>query len=300
MKKILLLSIIFLFLLSSCKKFIQQGEKPAELDKEIPYKSGKVFFEEEKLELKYVSVENYIRKDSDDIIFYLHGINRSELEWIEENGFGKMFYNVLKENPDLKSYTVISITLGGTYLFIEGAPSPYNTDLETFFFKKIVPYFKEKYSKKGNIYLIGHSLGGFNALILGLRNPDKIKAISVFSPYVAPISPFSKDFENKGKELKMPDFQVAVLKSMLTNAYKTEEKWNDYNPFVLLNKNTNFPYIALSDAKNDLPGFEWSIDNFNKELEKKRIEHSFCKSEGDHRTTCNYTIYNFLKKISSF
>jgi S-formylglutathione hydrolase len=42
-----------------------------------------------------------------------------------------------------------------------------------------------------NISLSGHSMGGHGALVLGLRNPTKFKAISAFSPIVNPsISPW--------------------------------------------------------------------------------------------------------------
>jgi S-formylglutathione hydrolase FrmB len=298
MKKFILLSIISLIFLSGCRKLISEGEKPKSIQKEIPYKSGSTFFKEENLEVKYITVENFLKKDSNDIIFYLHGLNRTEFEWVEENGFGKNFYEVVKENPDIKSFTVVSISMGGVYLFIDGAPYPYSAVLESFFLNKIIPFFKQKYSKTGNVYLIGHSLGGFNALMVSLRHPDKVKAVSLISPYVAPISPFTKSFDEKGKELRMPLFQVMLLKFLLTNAFKNERKWEEYNPFKLIEKENNFPYISLSDSRNDLPGFEWSIDNFAGELERRGIEHSFCKSDGDHWSVCKKNFYNFLKKIS--
>lgn len=37
-----------------------------------------------------------------------------------------------------------------------------------------------------NISITGHSMGGHGALVIGLRNPDKFKAISAFSPIVNP------------------------------------------------------------------------------------------------------------------
>ncbi|MBN2547040.1 MAG: hypothetical protein JXB50_14660 [Spirochaetes bacterium] len=297
-KKFLYIAFIFIFFVS-CIKIIRQGVKPEIIDKTIPFEYGKYLIADEKIMVKFAIVENFIKKDSDDIIFYLHGINRSELEWIEENGFGAMFYNVIKENPSLDSFTVISISLGGAFVFIEDAPFPYSANLESLFLNNIIPYFKNKYLKTGNVYLIGHSLGGYNSITISFRYPDKIKAIAVISPYVAPISPFSSDFDKKGTELNMPKLQVKILKTLLISAYESESKWFEYNPFMLIEKQDKFPYISISDAKNDLPGFEWSIDNFVKELEKNNIEHAYCKSEGDHRSTCKKIFYNFLEKISN-
>jgi S-formylglutathione hydrolase FrmB len=297
-KKIILSSFIILLSLAGCKKLIQQGISPLRLENEIKYKSGSVFFKDERLEVKYATIQNYIRQDSDDLIIYLHGINCTELEWLEKNGIGKTFYDVVRENPKFNSLTVVSITLGGAYLFIENAPPPFSANLETFFLDKIIPYFKDALSKKGNVYLVGHSLGGFNSLMVSLRHPDIIKAIAVISPYVAPISPFTPAFEEKGKELKMPQFQINLLKSMLTNAFGNEVKWYEYNPFKLIEKTGKFPFISISDAMNDLPGFEWSIDNFSTALEKHNIEHSYCKSLGNHNTACKEVFYSFLEKIS--
>jgi pimeloyl-ACP methyl ester carboxylesterase len=299
MKQSMIFCIILLLFFTGCKKFIPEGVMPSKLEKDIPYQSGKVYFKDERIELKYLAVQNYVKKDCEDIIFYFHGFNRTEYEWMEANGFGKMFYNVIKENAELRSFTVVSITIGGMYLFIDGAPEPFSADLESLFINKIVPYFKEKYSKSGNVYLIGHSLGGFNALMLGLRHADKFPAITVISPYVAPLSPFTPEFEQKGRELKMPEFQIKYLTMLLTNAFGTEKKWEEYNPFVLVKTQKNLPFISISDAKYDLPGFEWSVDNFSKELEERDALYSYCKSQGDHRTTCMKIFYDYLKYISA-
>lgn len=300
MKKLLIFLILFTLTFTNCKKIIRPGRKPRKISKIIPYKSNSIYFEEERLNVNYLYVENYLKKDSDDIIFFLHGIYRTEFEWVEEKGFGELFYQVINKNPQLKSYTVIAISLGGAYLFINEAPAPFHVDLETFFLNKIIPYFKNKLSKNGNVYLIGHSLGGFNSLMVSLRNPDKIKAIAIISPYVAPISPFSPQFEQKGRELKMPRTQILMLKNMLTRAFETPSKWLAYNPFVLIKKQQQFPYISISGAQNDLPGFADSIEDFSQELEKYNIAYYYCKSAGDHRTTCMNIYYNFLKQISNY
>lgn len=45
--------------------------------------------------------------------------------------------------------------------------------------------------KVKNISISGHSMGGHGALVIGLRHPDKFKAISAFSPIVNPsVSPW--------------------------------------------------------------------------------------------------------------
>lgn len=43
-----------------------------------------------------------------------------------------------------------------------------------------------EYKLNGNISIMGHSMGGHGALILGLHNPKKYKSISAFSPITQP------------------------------------------------------------------------------------------------------------------
>lgn len=44
-----------------------------------------------------------------------------------------------------------------------------------------------KFDMKGKISIMGHSMGGHGALVIGLREPQKFRSISAFSPIVNPI-----------------------------------------------------------------------------------------------------------------
>ncbi len=300
--KLLLMCILLLFFLLvffNCKKIIIFGKNPKEIQEDIVFEKGKIYFKDERLELRYVITKESVEENKNNsIIFYFHGIYRNQLEWVEKNGFGKSYFDELKNKPDFKSYPVVSISLGSSFLFLKYLPAPYDADTESLFINKIVPYFKEKLNCNGKVYLIGHSMGGFNALTLSLRNPELFPVAVVISPYVAPISPFGEEFDKKGEELKMPKLQVKILKSTLTKAFQSEEEWYKYNPFKLVEKNNKFPFIIMSAATNDLPGFEWSIKDFDKLLTNKGIDHYFCDNPGDHRTTCKMLFNKFFEVIS--
>lgn len=292
--------LIFLILLFNCKKFVQFGEKPKELQEDIIFEQGKVYFKEERLEARYVITRELVKENKNNsIIFYFHGLNKTELEWISKNGFGKRYYDVIRNNPELKSFPVVSISLGRSFLFLKYLPAPFDADIESLFINKIVPYFKEKLRANGKVYLIGHSMGGFNALTLSLRNPEDFPVIAVISPYVAPISPFTEEFDKMGEILKMPKLQTKILKTTLTKAFQSEEEWYKYNPFKLIEKNDKFPYIIISSATNDLPGFEDAIKVFTDTLFEKKIDHYFCNITGDHNTTCKLLFFKFLEHISA-
>ncbi len=51
--------------------------------------------------------------------------------------------------------------------------------------KEVVPIVKENFEVQ-NISIMGHSMGGHGALVLGLREADTFKAVSAFSPIVNP------------------------------------------------------------------------------------------------------------------
>lgn len=287
--------LLVLTILSSCAR-ITFGEKPKEREDNIKYTQGKEYFGKNKLELRYLYVNG---KNKDHTIFYFHGFNRTEEEWIEKNGFGSKYYAVLNNNLKLPDYSVVAISFSSAFMFLEDAPEPYSEDLETLFIKEIIPYFNNILDVSSDkSYLIGHSLGGYNVLSLSMRNPEVFPIVCCISPYTAPFSPWDDDFEQTGKKLKMSPNQIFLLKSMLSNAFGSKEKWNEYNPFYLLEKNDKFPFIILSSATEDLPGFNWSVNLFAQKLTEKGIPNISCETKGDHWTTCQDIFTNFLIKIS--
>lgn len=298
MRKFLTILTIIMVLIG-CRKAVIFGQKPKSLESEIPYEAGKLFLEDEGLEVRYVITDNRAegQERGDDIIFYFHGIFMSELEWVEEGGFGSRYHNLLFANTQFASNPVVSISLGGAFLFVDDAPRPFDADLERVFIEKVVPHFREMLGVSGKNYLLGHSLGGYNALTLSLRNPEKFPLAVAISPYTAPISPFKPDFDLKGEELNMTKSQVRQLKRMLTSAYGTKENWDLYNPFELLKGEGPFPRLIMSAATEDLPGFNWAIKLYSEALNERGVEHSFCEAQGDHKATCELLFYTFMKEI---
>lgn len=290
---------IFIMLFFSCGSKVRFGQKPNKLDPKIKFTHAVTNFPPNSTQLRYLIVDSTDDRNTTDLIFYLHGLERTEYEWVEQNGFGSKFYSVLKEQPQFVKLPVVSISLAGSFLLIEDAPKPFDTNIESLFLKQIIPYFQKKLNRMGKVYLIGHSLGGFNSLMVSLRHPDLFTTIAIISPYTAPISPFNtKEFEAAGKKFKMSKFQIAFIKQLLTGAFGNEKKWNEYNPFALLEKDKKTPYIIMSSATKDLPGFEWAINEFDKALNEKNIPHTYCTVTGGHKDTCKKLFEEFLQRLS--
>ncbi len=58
--------------------------------------------------------------------------------------------------------------------------------METYITDELYKLVAEKFSMKGKISLMGHSMGGHGALTLGLRHPELFQSLSALSPIVHP------------------------------------------------------------------------------------------------------------------
>lgn len=68
----------------------------------------------------------------------------------------------------------------------EGYKDHYN--MYSYVNEELYDLFNAKFNLKGNISLMGHSMGGHGALTIGLKNPNKYKSLSAFSPIMNPMS----------------------------------------------------------------------------------------------------------------
>ncbi|MDO9181789.1 MAG: S-formylglutathione hydrolase [Bacteriovorax sp.] len=74
----------------------------------------------------------------------------------------------------------------GFYLDASNPPFEKNYRMYSYITTELYELIQTKFLVQ-NISIMGHSMGGHGALIIGLKNPDKFKSISAFSPIVNPI-----------------------------------------------------------------------------------------------------------------
>jgi len=133
-----------------------------------------------------------------------------------------------------------------------------------------------------NISLMGHSMGGHGALVIGLRNPDVFQSISAFSPIVNPTN--------------CPWGQKALRGYLGDN----EESWSDYDATKLIEKGLKSNYKILVDqgTSDEFLEKELLTNHFISACEKRNQKLNINFREGyDHSY---YFISSFIKEHIAF
>ncbi|MBC2258020.1 S-formylglutathione hydrolase [Listeria booriae] len=74
----------------------------------------------------------------------------------------------------------------GFYVNATQQPWDANYQMYDYIVTELTTIVREKLGLTGSESIMGHSMGGHGALVIGLRNPDRFRAISAFSPIVNP------------------------------------------------------------------------------------------------------------------
>ncbi|MBN1952194.1 MAG: hypothetical protein JW801_13420 [Bacteroidales bacterium] len=117
------------------------------------------------------------------VLYFIHGYGDS---YVNNYGIFLKAYNLMVEGtiPEMIIVTVNSnCNLGGTFC----VNSPITGNWEDHIANEVVRYMDMNYrtlAKKGSRAIAGFSMGGFGALYLGLRHPDKYSVVYAMSPGV--------------------------------------------------------------------------------------------------------------------
>jgi S-formylglutathione hydrolase len=102
----------------------------------------------------------------------------------------------------------------------------YITEELTEIAKTLVPNFS------GNESIMGHSMGGHGALVIGMKNSERFKAISAFAPILSPSNvPWG-------------------IKAFKTYLGEDKNTWKEWDASELI-KETNIPPILINQGTND-------------------------------------------------
>ncbi|OUN49916.1 S-formylglutathione hydrolase [Clostridium perfringens] len=118
--------------------------------------------------------------------------------------------------------------------------------------RKIVPKFSGKES------IMGHSMGGHGALIIGMKNSSRFQSISAFSPILSPSkTPWG-------------------IKAFTAYLGEDESNWKEWDASELLNQDVELPPILIHQGDND--------DFYEKQLQ----ENLFIRNANKNRRVVDY------------
>lgn len=134
--------------------------------------------------------------DKCPVLYYLSGLTCTEQNVIQKSGFQRFAhrYNMIVVCPDTspRGEEVANderYWMGqGAGFYINATQSPYaeNYQMYDYITEELPHVVQENFPINGLQSITGHSMGGFGALLVGMKNPEKYQSISAFSPIVSP------------------------------------------------------------------------------------------------------------------
>jgi len=172
----------------------------------------------------------------------------------------------------------------GAGFYVNATEEPWSTHYRMYDYIKseltgvvhsLVPNFSGKES------IMGHSMGGHGAIVIGLRNQDRFKAISAFSPILTPS--------------EVP-WGVKALGAYLGS---DKEKWKDYDSTALIESTEDTqPILIMQGLSDNFYPEQLPEEPFLEVAKKHGDKVNYMKKEGyDHSY---YFIASFLEEHFEF
>ncbi len=217
-----------------------------------------------------ICVHRQTESKSRDILYFFHGLGEDERNWIKKPNYK----TVRADWRDLgfAAPVVINVSFGSLWLLAPlGSKSA--SGLYEVFLNQVMPYVEHQLVPdfSGHRYLIGMSMGGFNAAQIALRNPALFKKVALLCPATVsfPIYPKSQSLADHvafHRELEKywwrnhanPFLMEAPM--YLARRYFTAAEWEREGPLKVAERtlNSNFPPLFISAVHHDEYGLEES------------------------------------------
>jgi hypothetical protein len=126
-----------------------------------------------------------------DVLYYLHGKDAGAETWGLDDFWSQQIRDFWKEKG-LAAPTVVSVSLGGVWLLAPKTTAPGGFGMLDLFVGRVLPGIEAKLGGvKGRRILLGDSMGGFNALQLGMKTRLFAKVAALCAPMADGAGPFS-------------------------------------------------------------------------------------------------------------
>lgn len=223
------------------------------------------------------------------LIWWLSGLTCTDQNFSQKGQFQKYAneQNVAVVMPDTsprgEAFDVSDWDLAqGASFYVDATKEPYAKHYQMYTYLTqelpeivypLIPHFSQQES------IMGHSMGGHGALMIGLKNPERFAAISAFAPITNPS--------------QTPWGQKAFT------AYLGTENWNDWDATSCLEQATKIPPMLITQGEAD-EFYDVQLEEtaFVTAAQAKQASLTYQKVAGyDHSY---YTIATFIEEHIAF
>jgi enterochelin esterase-like enzyme len=221
------------------------------------------------------------------LLVWFHGGGGSELTWGQRGGIAERLIEPMKTG-ELTPFIVLSPTAGETDVF--------RGETERALVEKVLPRVKREYRTNDVTVALGHSMGGLNAMIVSLRNPQLFSAVAVASPFLFDTSPYDSEATLEDFEKRFGAGWQGVYRRAVGSRFETRDEFEAYDPFSRIRSGQAVPFeLLLTSGTEDRFGLFKHNEYLHETLKKRGIAHQWFVQQGvGHTTIANPEVYNWL------
>lgn len=195
-------------------------------------------------------------KTNGQIAYSLHGRNLDEHTWNDDTYYTSMVQKYWTEHQ-LVPPTIVTVSFGPVWLLIPAGQKP-GSGLLQVFTNEVIPNVEARVGQPLARILVGESMGGLNALIVGLTQNQMFRKVASLCPAVYIASPFASleemtnFIERTGADPKI----IYGIVQLSKDYFVDEGEWKRASPIELIEKAdpATAPEIYLSCGLYDAYG----------------------------------------------
>jgi pimeloyl-ACP methyl ester carboxylesterase len=199
-----------------------------------------------------------------DLVYHLHGRNLDETLWNDATYFTGML-QARWQSAGVRPPTVVTVSYGSTWLLTPKGKQEASGLLDDFMER--LPAIEAKVGRPRRRMLLGESMGGLNALTVGLSHPERFAKVAALCPGVYTDTPFSSfDTIRASMERTGADPKIVFGVWWMARKYVADEaEWRRVSPLHLVARaGPDHPELYLScglyDAYGNYEGTERLAD----------------------------------------
>jgi S-formylglutathione hydrolase FrmB len=235
-----------------------------------------------------------------DVLYFFHGRKQGEHAWLKSKWTAQT-----REKWGVDAPAIVTVSFGGNWLLVE-KNSRERSGLYNVFANRVLPFMENQIQmfspqSMGQRFLMGESMGGYNAVQMYLRNHQFFAKAALVCPAISTVSPFA-GVKASWRYIKRTgaSFLKVFIGHMVTRLFMPDQQaWEQNDPLVLAqNMNEEYPPIFLSVGSEDSYGFQEGTARFVEIAKEKGVHVTWEPTKGGHCSFSPSSVAKFFKHES--